>query len=189
MLTTTALFSEYLAVGAAAWIWLLPLVLATKELTLADLIPTDGASDFTRVGILVFTTYIAGVLTESLSFILEKIVVGRTSKPRSWVDKRMGSLSHDDWLRAQSFIWASEGAFKEFVYSRLRVTISRGVATNGLLALGGLPLIRAFGPVEFLPLLLGAAAFMSFLGAVSWYSATAEYRARVKIAGQLEPPQ
>jgi len=189
VLTTTALFSEYLAVGAAAWIWLLPLVLASDQLSLSEVLPQDAGSDFTRVGILVFSTYIAGVLIESLSFILEKIVVGRTSKPRRWVDRHLGSLSHDDWLRAQSFIWASEGAFKEFVYSRLRVTISRGVATNGFLALLGLPLLRVFGPVDFLPVLIGAGVFMSFLGAVSWYSATAEYRARVRIAGQLEPPR
>lgn len=189
MLTTTALFSEYLAVGAAAWIWLLPLVLRTGQVTLPDLMIGDEGSDFTRLGILVFSTYIAGVLIESLSFVVEKVVVGRTSSPRPWVDRHLGRLSHEDWLQAQRFIWASEGAFKEFVYSRLRVTISRGVATNGLMGLITLPVLRISGPLDHFLLLIAAAGLMAGLGMLSWYSATGEYRARVRIAGQLRVPE
>lgn len=185
MLTTTALFSEYLAIGATSWLWLLPLIAQITNRNVDQLLVVTNGSGIVGAGLLIVATYIAGVLTESLSFGLEKVAVGPTSAPRKWVNKGLEDLSHDDWLHAQQYIWSSDGAFREFIYSRLRVTISRGVVMNGLI---GLVVVLAVwstskAPVE---LLLMAPSAMSGLGIISWFLATREYRARVRVAGQLQ---
>ena len=186
MITTTAMFIEYLVIGCAAWLWLLPLApplfgSSTSELTTVFLQATTPL-----LALALIVTYTLGVLTESVSFALEKLLVGRTSNPRSWYSAAFGSLDEHDWFSAQREIWSSEGAFREFIYNRVRITISRGIASNciGSLLVTPLTLLSPLH-MERAGTLVIVSVILFLLSALSWWWATSEYRSRVRVAGRL----
>jgi hypothetical protein len=188
--SATALFVEYLVIGSAAWLWLAPVLIAFGPAWGAGgILQSDRAL---AIGSVVVATYVLGVTTESLSWGLERLVFGRTSSPRPWVRKRLLPPSDADWHAAQHWIWKSDQAYKEFIYSRLRVMISRGIATNAglaaILSLVASPLRRYLDAHDQLFILVVVDLVMAMLATLSWFLGTLEYRARVKVAGAIPQP-
>src|SRR5947208_701202 len=134
MLSTTALFTEYPVIGFSAWLWLIAIIPSLGRVDLVTVFKWFAEGKTLGLGLVVILTYTIGVLTESLSFALEKALVGRTSQPRRWYKRFFDELDENEWLQAQRQIWSSDGAFHEFIYNRVRITISRGIATNCILS-------------------------------------------------------
>lgn len=126
MLTTTALLTEFLVVGSLAWLWLVPLISWFYSKPIAELFSLLAEAPPSHGVLIVFGTYVLGAFTESLSFALEKVVVGRTSDPRAWYSKHIAKMSQSDWHAAQDRMWSSEFAFREFNQTNLRAGMSRG---------------------------------------------------------------
>lgn len=186
MINSTALFTEFLVIGTAAWLWMLPLVQLTTRRGVVELAQMLNGASVVLLGALVLITYALGVITESLSFALEKAAVGRTSNPRQWYLKHVARLTSEDWHAAQERIWVSEFAYNEFSYSRLRVSISRGIFANAVIGfvLAFLSYLARMKEEEFLYIALASAAF-AVLALISWWVATVEYNSRVQVASEL----
>lgn len=188
--SATALFVEYLVIGSVGWLWLLPLLIATGEIfTVSAAVQQDRVL---IVGGVVIATYVLGVTTESLSWGLERLVLGRTSAPRGWVKRRLAPPSEAEWHAAQHWIWRSDQAYREFVYSRLRVMISRGIATNAAFAAAlsvlASPLRRYLNSHDQLLFFVVVDLLLAGLATLSWLLGTIEYRARVRVAGAIPSP-
>lgn len=187
MLTTTALFTEFLVIGMSAWLWLLGLVLYVGSITVDELAEWLKNASAVHLGILALVTYGLGVLSETISFVMEKFVVGPTFRPHAWYRRLVGEVLTEHWLAAQEQIWKSEMAFREFTCSRLRVTISWGMVVNRSLA--GIMLPCLFGRKIFSSpnaYLFVVAVCLLVAGVICWWVATIEYMARVCVAGQIK---
>jgi len=186
MANTSVLFTELLVIGSTAWLWLMPVILVVSRSDLSSVLQWLSSANGIYVGLLALATYILGVFTESLSFALEKAAVGPTSSPFAWYRNRIATVSDSDWHAAQERIWSSDTASRDFAYTRLRITVSRGAAFNALVAvvvLGVIACIRAW--VSPFSLVLVASIACLVLSPVSWYFAQIEYIAKVRIAGAL----
>lgn len=186
MINTTALFTEFLVIGTAAWLWITPLIQLMGGVNFIDLVAWFDERSTLLLGIVALATYALGVLTESLSFALEKIAVGPTSDPRRWYKEHIADLSSEDWHAAQERIWKSEPAYSEFIYSRLRVTISRGIFTNSIIGSLMLAISFIFTVYPSFSYMLVSSLVISIFSLMSWWFATLDYTARVRVAGVIE---
>lgn len=186
-ITTTAVVVEYLAIGAIAWLWFLPALMLLYPALFDQQSALAASQNVVWVVVLAVTTFLLGVVTEALSWGLEKIAVGRTSGPREWYLKVFKqNPTGPEWLAAQLWIWTSDRAEREFMASRQRIIVSRGIAVNALLAFATSWLwndvtrqVVAPGGLRILSVAL------TIIGMLAWWAATYEYHARVQVAGRL----
>jgi hypothetical protein len=186
MITTTALFTEYFVVGATAWLWLIPIIMLNRGISFPDMLTWVASMNSVFVVTLGLVTYLLGVFTESLSFAVEKMLVGATSAPRIWYRMVFHGLSDDDWFAAQERIWSSETAFREFIYTRLRITISRGVMINAGLGSVAAFMCNRFSPQHDPLITIGYISLaLMVVSSISWWFAQIEYIAHVRVAGRM----
>lgn len=139
------------------------------------------------LAVLMLVSAILGVMSENISFLFEKAIVGPTSDPKRWYAKRIGSLSQDHWYAAQERIWSSPQAHSEFVTARVSVLLSRALMLNSFVSF--FVFAYAYGSSNWMAhfnllFAIGVASFTT--GMISWWISTSFYVATVRVAGEMQ---
>ncbi|WP_285578125.1 hypothetical protein [Geothrix limicola] len=190
MFTSTALLTELLVVGSLAWLWILPIICGSYSLRVTQIFDFLGKAPLSHHLLIVFGTYVIGAFVESLSFSLEKLVVGKTSGPRKWYARHIATMAPGDWRAAQDRIWSSETAFREFSQTNLRTSISRAAFLNANIAIIVLIILVISSKWDStLKPFLWISIFISLCSPIAWWFSQIEHTARVRIAGAIKKDQ